>query len=99
MASPELEVSVTLPCVVGIVPCSELGKERARVFGQRVESESINGDSENLFPRCERFGWLFKSLHIISNRIAFHRSEISSDVEDTDLPIQRNIKLSQPPLL
>jgi hypothetical protein len=41
--APELEVPVAFPGVVEHVGICELGEEWARVFGQRVEEEAVEG--------------------------------------------------------
>ena len=43
--APELEVAVTAPGVVEHVGIRELGQERARVLGQRVEEEAVDDEA------------------------------------------------------
>ena len=47
--APELEVAVAAPGVVQLVRVGELGDERARVAGQRVEEDAVDGEAEGLW--------------------------------------------------
>lgn len=46
--APELEVPVALPRVVELVGVGELGEKGARVLGQRVEEDAVDGQAEGL---------------------------------------------------
>ena len=48
MASPELEMPVTLPCIVNGVPICELGQEWSRILSERVEGETIQRQENEL---------------------------------------------------
>jgi hypothetical protein len=46
--APELELSVALPGVVELVAICDLGEERAWVFGERVEEDSVYDNAKSL---------------------------------------------------
>jgi hypothetical protein len=62
--APELELSVTLPGVVELVAICDLGEERAWVFGQRVEEDSVDDNSDALNMLVWRFSISCREFHL-----------------------------------
>ena len=48
MTSPHIQVYITLPCMIGSIEIGELCKERAWIFCQRVKSNVVDADEEEL---------------------------------------------------
>lgn len=48
MHAPKLQVAVTLVGMVELISVREFGEQRARVFGEGVEKESVDDESEGL---------------------------------------------------
>jgi hypothetical protein len=47
-------MAIALVCVIQLESICELGQERAGVFGERVEVEVVDGNTQELHQTCQR---------------------------------------------
>jgi hypothetical protein len=89
MQAPEFKMPVSPVCVVELISIREFGNQRARVFGERVEEYSIDGERKGL-SLCVSFRVLsmeVKELGISIRKQLLHQARLPAGTE-REVPLE-----------